>query len=540
MKISPNSEKSNKNVRVRFAPSPTGEMHIGSARTALFNFLFARHNKGKILLRIEDTDAKRYVPGSAERLIDNLSWLGIEFDEGPKIENSNFKTQILDQTQNSNVPNKIRGSSIESNSTGILKLNKNYHGKYGPYVQSERLGLYQEYAQKLVEDGNAYYCFCSEERLKKMREEQEKNKQAPMYDRKCLSLSHDQIAKLLKEKTPYVIRLKVPYSGTTSFDDLIRGHIEIDNSTIDDQVLIKSDGMPTYHLANVVDDHLMEISHVIRAEEWLPSTPKHILLYKAFDWQPPKYAHIPLVLAKDKSKLSKRHGAVSIEEFKKLGYLPEALINYIALLGWNPKTEKEFFTLTELIKEFDIKNVNKAGAIFDIDKLDYFNSNCIKKVSNDLLKKYISENLLVNNINAKEKITANNLDKIITVIKDRMVKLSDFTELTDVFFTMKDYDSKMLVFKKSTKELTLDGLKLTADNLELMALSKWESVDELNKMLLKIVEDNKLSNGDVFWPVRVALSGLDKSPSPTEMLWVLGKDESLKRIKNAIKKLEKI
>jgi glutamyl-tRNA synthetase len=533
-----NSKKNNmkkNNIRVRFAPSPTGEMHIGSARTALFNFLFARHNKGKILLRIEDTDAKRYVPGSVERIIEDLNWLGIEFDEGPVIGNSNFKAQILNKIQNS------KSKTINKN----LKLSagwriKNSYGKYGPYIQSERLGLYQEYAQKLVEDDQAYYCFCSEDRLKEMRLRQEKSKQAPMYDRKCLALTRVQVEKLLKEKKSYVIRMKVPYSGNTEFDDLIRGHISIDNSTIDDQILIKSDGMPTYHLANVVDDHLMEISHVIRAEEWLPSTPKHILLYKAFGWQPPEYAHIPLVLAKDKSKLSKRHGAVSIEEFRKLGYLPEALINYIALLGWNPKTEKEFFTLDELIKEFDIKKVNKAGAVFDIDKLDYFNSHCIKKVSDDLLKKYIFENLLINNIDAKEKLKSKNLDKIIAVIKNRMVKLSDFTELSNVFFTLVEYNPELLVFKKSDKETTSKGLNLIAYSLKLIALSDWESSEKLNDVLLKTVNDNELSNGDVFWPVRVALSGLEKSPSPTEMLWVLGKIESLKRINKAIKMVEQI
>jgi glutamyl-tRNA synthetase len=503
-----NTNNSNKKIRVRFAPSPTGELHIGSARTALFDFLLARHNNGKNILRIEDTDAKRYVPGSVERIAESLNWLGIEFDESPQ-----------------------KG------------------GKYGPYIQSERLGIYQEYAMKLIEDGNAYYCFCSEERLKKMREDQEKKKIAPMYDRKCVGLTREDIEKNLKAKKPYVIRMKVPYSGVTEFEDLIRGSISIDNSNIDDQILVKSDGMPTYHLANVVDDHLMEITYAIRGEEWLPSTPKHILLYQAFGWTQPKYVHLPLVLATDKSKLSKRHGTVSIEEFRRLGYLPEALINYIALLGWNPKTEKEFFTVAELIQEFDISKVNKSGAVFDIEKLNYFNQQYIKKLSNEELIKLIeNSNLKTKNYPSriglraeaeKPQFKIKNLDKIITIIKGRMVKLTDFEQLSKMFFEEIKYETSKLIFKKSTKPATLRGLQLTAYSLQLTAPQDWESVDKINNILLEIVNKNDLTNGDVFWPVRFALSGVDKSPSPPELLWALGKIESLKRINNAINKLSK-
>ena len=521
-----------KNVRVRFAPSPTGELHIGSARTALFNFLFARHNKGKIILRIEDTDAKRTVAGSVERLIESLKWLGIGFDEGISI------------TQNSNLTTQNHNSKLESNNHNLKQF-----GKFGPYIQSERLGIYQEYAEKLVEDGNAYYCFCSEERLKKMRERQVKEKRAPMYDRTCAELTQEEKQKNLDAKKTYVIRLKVPYSGTTVFDDLVRGHIEIENDTIDDQILIKSDGMPTYHLANVVDDHLMEISHVLRAEEWLPSTSKHLLLYKFFGWEPPIFGHIPLVLAPDRSKLSKRHGAVSVEEFKKSGYLSEALVNYISLLGWNPKTEKEFFTILELIQEFDVSKINKAGAIFDIEKLNHFNAHYIKNLAHEKLKELIinnsrlpktgtggQANLKVHS--SKLYLKAENSDRIIAVIKERMVKLSDFHELSKVFFEEPKYDAKLLIFKKSTKEATLKGLKLTAYGLQHMADSDWENTDKINAKLQEIVKENNLSNGNVFWPVRVALSGLDKSPSPPEMLWVLGKNESIKRINIGVEKLQ--
>ncbi|OGD67095.1 glutamate--tRNA ligase [Candidatus Berkelbacteria bacterium RIFCSPHIGHO2_12_FULL_36_9] len=481
----------NKDIRVRFAPSPTGEIHIGSVRTALFNFLFAKHHKGKIVLRIEDTDVKRFVKGATERLIKGLKWLGIEFDESPE-----------------------KG------------------GKFKPYVQSERLGLYQQFAQQLVENGHAYYCFCTEERLKKLRDEQEKKKQAPMYDRTCLSLLHGAIVSLLKKKTPYVIRMKIPYSSSTEFDDLIRGHISINNSTIDDQILIKSDGMPTYHLANVVDDHLMEISHVLRAEEWLPSTPKHIILYQAFGWEMPEFGHVSLILAPDRSKLSKRHGTTSVEEFIKAGYLPEAIVNYLVLLGWNPKSEREFFVLNELVKEFDISKVNKAGAIFDKEKLNYFNAHYLHNISN----KEIAKRLLDFNPKLK-KIEKSFLEKIIEVEKTRMVTLADFPSLDSYFFIERKTNKDMLVFKKSTLENTRMGLSLIANRLSSITESDWQSIEKLNTVLSETVKKGKLSNGDIFWPVRVALSGQEKSPSPAELLWVLGKDESLKRIKNSIKEL---
>jgi glutamyl-tRNA synthetase len=486
-------------IRTRFAPSPTGELHIGGARTALFNFLFARHpstssgQAGKIILRIEDTDQKRFVPGAQERLMESLKWLGINFDEGPMISQKSTSPRV---------------------------------DQYGPYIQSQRMEIYQKYAKELIENGAAYYCFCSPERLDKMREAQAKNN---MYDRTCLQLTKEQIKEKLAQKKPYVIRLKVPSSGKIVFNDLIRGKIEINCLTIDDQILMKSDGLPTYHLANVVDDHLMKISHVLHAEEWLPSTPKHILLYRAFGWSPPLFGHIPLVLAPDKSKLSKRHGAVSVEEFRKLGYLPEALVNYIALLGWNPKDNREFFTIAELIKEFDIAKINKAGAIFDIEKLNHFNAHYINKLTNDNLIDLINQISDIKYQNDKLNIK---IDKIITIIKSRMVKLTDFNELAKPFLQELKYKPELLIFKKSTKEATLKGLQLTTYNLQLT--TKWDKIENLNKILLDIVKSGQLSNGDVFWPVRVALSGLEKSPSPTEMLWVLGKEESLARINKAI------
>lgn len=485
------NNKTEKSVRVRFAPSPTGELHIGGARTALFNFLFAKHNHGKIILRIEDTDQKRYVKGSVGRLLESLSWLNIEFDEGPMISGKSASPRVE-------------------------------NGEFGPYTQSKRVEIYKKYAQELIDGSHAYYCFCSEDRLKKMREKQMAKKQSPMYDRTCLQLTKEQIKEKLTKNEPYVIRLKVPNSGKIIFNDLIRGKVEIDNATIDDQVLLKSDGMPTYQLANVIDDHLMQISHVLRAEEWLPSTPKHILLYRAFGWQPPEFGHIPLVLATDKSKLSKRHGAVSVEEFRKLGYLPEALVNYIAFLGWNPKDNREFFTLEELIKEFDISKINKAGAIFDIEKLNYFNGYYIKKIPDEV----VAKNFKIDT-------------KIAHIIKPRMNTFTVPASLIEPFKKKIQYKPELLIFKKSTKESTLKGLELTAYGLQLITSAQWENIENLNNILLKVVKDNSLTNGDVFWPVRVALSGLEKSPSPAEMLWVLGKSESLLRMKKAVTLLKK-
>ena len=316
-------------VRTRFAPSPTGLLHVGGLRAALFNFLFARKNKGIFILRIEDTDRARSVPGAVENLISTLKWAGISYDEGPDA-----------------------------------------GGKNGPYIQSQRLNLYKKYAQQLLKLGAAYRCFCSPQRLEEMRREQEAHKLAPRYDRKCLSLSASAADSL---GAPFVIRQKIPGSGEVEWKDMVRGSISFECAAIDDQVILKSDGYPTYHLANVVDDHEMKITHVIRGEEWLSSTPKHILLYRAFGWDIPQFAHLPLLLNKDRSKLSKRQGDVAVEEYIKKGYLAEAIVNFIALLGWHPggQETQEIFSLTELIEKFSLEKVHKAGAVFDLEKLDW-------------------------------------------------------------------------------------------------------------------------------------------------------------------------
>ncbi len=479
-------------VKTRFAPSPTGYLHIGGLRTALYNYLFAKQNKGVFVLRIEDTDQKREVKGALESLILSLQKMGLEWDEGP----------ILDKG---------------------LKLTEK--GQNGPYLQSKRLAIYQKHAQKLVDSKSAYFCDCTPGRLSELRAEQEAQKLAPKYDGHCRSASANALADLSK---PHVIRLKVPENREVVFNDLIRGEVKFKSSEIDDQVLIKSDGFPTYHLANVVDDHLMGITHVIRGEEWLASTPKHILLYEAFGWTPPAFAHLPLLLNPDKSKLSKRQGDVAAEDYLAKGYLPEAIINYVALLGWHPQGDKEIFSLKDLIKEFSLERVQKAGAIFDINKLNWFNSHYIKQLPEKELFKRCAEFL--------PNIDKDKLLKILKVEKERLNNLSEIGEKIKMFLEMPEYDLAILIFKKSTRETTAKGLQSALSALENIKNDDWQKVN-LYQVMSKVVGDNNLTNGDVFWPVRVAVSGQAKSPSPEEIMEALDKDESLNRIKIAIKQL---
>lgn len=478
-----------KQVRLRFAPSPTGELHLGGARTALFNFLFAKQNQGKLILRIEDTDQTRFQEGAMERFFEDLEWLGIKFDESPTI-----------------------------------------GGDFGPYVQSERTELYRDNAYKLVESGGAYYCFCTPERLTEVREAQQKSGQKPGYDRHCRNLSEEEIKQNLDAQKSFVIRLKVPESGEITVNDLVRGEVTFQMSDVDDTVLLKSDGFPTYHLANVVDDHLMEITHVMRAEEWLPSTPKHLILYQNFNWQAPQFAHLPLLLAPDKKKLSKRlHGEkVWIGTYKKEGYLPEALVNYLALLGWNPGDDREFFTIEELIKEFDIARINKSGAIFDNEKLDHFEGHYVREMP--------LEDLLADLTPFKPKeMTEEVFKKAAQIIQTRIIKLADFEKLTGFFANLSDYPANKLVFKKSTTEKTLEGLRIAINALE--NLEDWQA-QTISDTLAETAKGAELSNGDVFWPVRVALTGEDFSPPPNECAFVLGRIETLSRLKQALEKLK--
>lgn len=500
-------------VRVRFAPSPTGYLHIGGLRTALYNYLFAQKMGGDFILRIEDTDQARFVSGALESLINSLNWFDLNYTEGP------FSAPKEGATESSNYPKVFE------------------FGEYGPYVQSERLELYRKYAQELVQKGQAYYCFCEPKRLTDLREEQIANKQAPAYDRYCLrNINAEQVNENLKNNCPYTIRLKVPENEVLEFNDLIRGTVKIDSATIDDQILIKSDGFPTYHLANVVDDHLMGISHVIRGEEWVPSTPKHILLYRAFGWEIPQFAHLPLLLNPDKSKLSKRQGDVAAEDYIKKGYLKEAIINFIALLGWNPGSgsTEEFFTLEELVEKFDLKKVHKAGAVFDLKKLDWINAHYIKKLSVDELYAqakdfFVQKDFFVSA--SPEKKTEEYLKKVLAIEQERLNNFSEVGEQNKFFFQDITCDKSLLRWKEMTDEQLRSSLERA---LEILRAEEDWSRENLEKVLLEAAGDKR---GEFLWPLRAALTGEQKSPSPFEVAWVLGKAEAEKRLANAIKQL---
>lgn len=484
--------------RVRFPPSPTGYLHIGGLRTALYNFLFARHHNGVFILRVEDTDRSRYVPGAVESLLTTLKKMGLSPDEGPELENG-------------------------------LIVQK---GDFGPYIQSERLALYQEHAQVLLEKGSAYYCFCSEERLSSLRSQQELAKLPTKYDRRCLQLSPDEIKQKHSASEPFVIRLRVP-DGETSFADMIRGRITIQNSEVDDQVLQKSDGFPTYHLANIVDDHLMNITHVIRGDEWLSSVPKHVILYRAFGWEAPQFAHLPLILNPDRSKLSKRQGDVAVEDYLVKGYLPEALNNFVALLGCNPKADQEIYSMQELIDLFDLTKVNKSPAIFMRDKLDWMNGQYIRRKSASELARLVEPFLK----QAEVEVPGAMLEKICEVERERLVLLSDIVEKAQSYLALPEYPASMLVWKKSTNEDALAQLQALLPLISGFSEETWGSVALCERALLEYIGSNGLQNGNVLWPLRVALSGASASPSPFELLWVLGREEAVKRVRYAIEHL---
>ncbi|MDD3191101.1 MAG: glutamate--tRNA ligase [Candidatus Pacebacteria bacterium] len=504
-----------KKVRTRFAPSPTGFVHIGSVRTALYSYLFARKNKGDFLLRIEDTDRTRLVEGSVEYLVKTFDILGLNADEGVILQNDGKVAQ---------------------------------KGNFGPYIQSERLEIYQSYIKELLDKDYAYYCFCSQERLQQVREERQLQKLPPMYDGHCRNLSKTEIEKNLAEKIPFVIRMKIPKEGFTEFEDLVYGNIKIKNELIDDQVLMKSDGFPTYHFANVVDDHLMQISHIIRGEEWLPSTPKHILLYKYFNWETPQFAHLPLLLNPDKSKLSKRQGDVATGSFLDKGYLPEAILNFILLLGWNPKTEEEIFSIEEMIERFDLSGINKYGAVFNTEKLDWINGMYIRKMDlaklTELCAPYLEKAGLIEkkadgrleNKLTKEIINFEKLKQIISLEQERMKKLSDIEEsVRFMFVEIPEYEKELLAWKKMTAEEAQKNLEVIYVELEKID-EKDFAPEKLLNLINRLKEETGLSTGELLWPMRVSLSGLKNSPGPFEIATVLGKEKTLKRVKNAIEK----
>ena len=478
-------------VRTRFAPSPTGYMHIGNLRTALFTYIIAKKNGGDFILRIEDTDRERYVEGATEVIYKTLRECGLNWDEGPDIS-----------------------------------------GPVGPYIQSERMGMFKKYAEKLVEKGEAYYCFCDKDRLEELKAVQEASGVMPMYDRHCRNLSKEEIDKKLKEGVPYVIRQKVPLEGTTTFHDELYGDITVENSTLDDQILIKTDGLPTYNFANVVDDHLMGITHVVRGNEYLSSAPKYNLLYKAFGWEVPTYIHVEHIMKDKQHKLSKRDGDASYEDLMKKGYLKEAVINYIALLGWAPKGENEIFTLDELIDEFDISGISKSPAIFDPVKLRALNGVYIKKMDDaDFLKAaepYIRQTV---------KKPDADIAFIASLLKPRTEIFTEIPEQVDFIDSLPDYDNSLYCHKKmkTNEENSLSSLKEILPVLE--GVSDW-TTENIHEALFALIERLGVKNGIVLWPLRVAVSGKSFTPGGgIELCYILGKEESLARIRKGIEKL---
>ncbi len=480
-------------IRTRYAPSPTGYQHIGNIRTALYTFLLARKNQGDFILRIEDTDQERYVPEAVELIYKTLRSIGLNYDEGPDV-----------------------------------------GGNHGPYIQSERRAIYQEQIKKLIDLDGAYYCFCTKERLEALKEEQTLKKIAYKYDGHCRNLSKEEIDAELTSGKPFVIRQKVPREGTTSFTDLVFGTIEVKNSELDDSVLIKSDGLPTYNFANVVDDHTMEITHVVRGSEYLSSTPKYNLIYQSFKWQIPAYVHLSPIMKTSQKKLSKREGDPSYDDLLNMGYLREAVINYIALLGWNPKSEKEIFSLDELIEAFDVNGLQKTGAIFDIKKLNWFNQQYIIKMSLEQFAK-VAEQFYPEDL----KNSGLNLNKVAEILHNRTEILTQIPESADFFTKLSDYDPQLFVNEKmkSTPQSALDVLEKT---LAKISPDNW-NFEYLKNLFDQIITETGYGKGQVLWPARIALSGKQFTPGGAyEIGEILGYEQSKTRLQTAIEKLRKI
>lgn len=476
----------NKKVRTRMAPSPTGELHVGGLAMSLKNYAWAKRNSGQFILRIEDTDQAREVEGAEERLKNILRLFDLDWDEGPDI-----------------------------------------GGEFGPYIQSERLELYKKRALELINSDHAYYCFCSKERLEEVRNQQRAEKVPPKYDGHCRNLTKTEIEKKLAEKRDYVVRLKVPRDQNLAFSDLLRGEISFDTNTIDDQVLIKSDGFPTYHLAVVVDDHEMRVSHVFRGEEWISSAPKHILLYRAFGWEIPVFAHFPIFLDPyGKGKMSKRTGAVSVEAFLRDGYLPKALLNFLMILGWSPKDENEIMDLDRYVREFDPADVSAKSVKFDLKKLQWLNGIYIRQMSLDELSRAI-EQFLPGGF-PKEKLAA-----ILPLVSERLILLTDIDELTDFFYQKITVD-KNLLLKKADEELVKLQLQQTVSKLK--EISNWQTQD-IEAAIRNLQESSDWHRGQYFMMLRVAITGKKATPPLFETMTVINKGMVLDRLDSASQKL---
>lgn len=481
-------------IRTRFAPSPTGKMHVGNLRSALYEFLIAKHDGGDFMLRIEDTDQERFVEGAIDIIYRTMEKTGLVHDEGPDKD-----------------------------------------GGYGPYVQSERMktGIYMKYAKELIDKGEAYYCFCDKERLATLSTQMDEDGKAiTVYDKHCLSLSKEEIQANLDAGKPFVIRQNIPNEGTTTFHDELYGDITVDNSELDDMILIKSDGFPTYNFANVVDDHTMNITHVVRGNEYLSSSPKYVRLYDAFGWKVPVYIHLPLITDENHKKLAKRSGHASFEDLLEQGFLTEAIINYIALLGWSPEDNEEIFSLDELIKNFDYKRISKSPAVFDIVKLRWMNGEYIKAMDFDKFYEIALPYI--------EKAVTKDMDKkkLAEMVKTRIEVFPDIYELLDFFEALPEYDTAMYEHKKmkTNKESSLMVLK---DLLPILEACNDYSNDSLYSLLSNYASEHEYKNGYVLWPIRTAVSGKQMTPAgATEIMELLGKEESILRIKKGIELLE--
>ncbi|MDF2950872.1 MAG: glutamyl-tRNA synthetase [Anaerocolumna sp.] len=484
-------------IRTRYAPSPTGRMHVGNLRTALYEYLIAKHEGGDFLLRIEDTDQERFVEGALDIIYRTLKVTGLTHDEGPDKD-----------------------------------------GGFGPYVQSERQaqGIYLEYAKQLVEKGEAYYCFCSKERLSTLKSvvNEEDGKEIVKYDKHCLNLSKEEVKANLASGMPYVIRQNIPMEGTTTFHDAIYGDITVENAELDDMILIKSDGFPTYNFANVVDDHLMEITHVVRGNEYLSSSPKYARLYHAFGWEEPIYVHCPLITNEEHKKLSKRSGHSSFEDLLELGFVTEAIVNFIALLGWSSSSNQEIFSLEELVQEFDYHHINKSPAVFDMAKLRWMNSEYIKKMENEtyyeLAIPYVKE------------VIQKDLDlrKIADLVKSRIETFLDIKDMIDFFQELPEYDTAMYTHKKmkTNEEISLEILK---EQLPILTALEDYSVAAIEEAVMAYIQKKEIKNGMGLWPLRTAVSGKQSTPGGAyEIMNIIGKEESLRRINVAIEKLSKL
>ena len=487
------------NVRVRFAPSPTGDIHLGAVRTMLFNYLFARHYGGTYIVRIEDTDQERYVPEAVDRLVEGMRWLGLAPDEG-----------------------------FASNPDG------DDFGQCGPYVQSERRAIYQEWTKKLIDSGRAYYCFATKDELAEIRARCEAEKRPPRYDGRFRDYDPVEAARRVAAGEPHVVRLKMPQSGKVTGHDLVFGDVTFDYAEYDDHVIMKSDGLPTYHLASVVDDHLMEITHVFRGEEWMPSWPRHLACYEAFGWQAPEFLHLPVILGSDKQKLSKRHGAKFVLQYREEGYLPEAVLNYVAFLGWNPKTTQEFFLLDELAAAFEASGINKSNPVFDGTRLDFVNGRYLRELSPAQIVERLAEELRA--VNAPLDDRPQQVEAAVRTVRDRAKHLTDIPDYLRFYFNRPDVDASLLPWKEQPLAECRRLLDFALGGFAGLSDHEWNESD-IQVMLQGRIEQADCRPGEMLWPVRVALSGAAASPSPFEIAAVLGREETIARLTAAISSL---